>query len=217
MPPELAPAAALLDWRGPRVSPDDLPHFEISHEPGGITTYLKGGWGTARHLTVDDIPSDLEPGIACVVPMRDAALRLDIIFRLQREEWTVGCGTYGGATRKRRDDVLEVLSVADVFFCNESEAATLFGSADRARTGPGKVLYVTLGERGARVIEESKVTHVDGHRVEELDPTGAGDTFCGTALAHLARGASPVDAARAAVVAAAGMATGVGPERLLEV
>jgi ribokinase len=215
MPPELAPAAALLDWRGPQVSPDDLPHFEIVHEPGGITTYLKGGWGTARHLTVDDIPADLKPGIASVVPMRDATRRLEIILRLQREGWTVGCGTYGGATRKRRDDVLEVLSVADVFFCNEAEAATLFGSADRARTSAGKVLYVTLGARGARVIEESEVTHVDGARVEELDPTGAGDTFCGTTLAHLARGASPVAAARAGVVAAAHMVTGVGPERLL--
>lgn len=52
--------------------------------------------------------------------------------------------------------------------------------------------------------------------VEELDPTGAGDTFCGTTLAGLAEGLHPVLAGRRAALAAADMVTGVGPERLLE-
>ena len=51
--------------------------------------------------------------------------------------------------------------------------------------------------------------------VEELDPTGAGDTFCGTTLAWLESGAHPVLAAERGAAAAAEMVTGVGPEVLL--
>lgn len=216
MPAELAPVDELLDWRGPTVSPDALPHFEIVQEPGGVTTYLKGIWGSDGHPAPDDVPSDLTPGIAHVVPMRDPASQVLIAARLKNEGWTVACGTYGGATGKRRAVVLDAFDIADLFFCNESEAETLFGSAERARTGPGRVLFVTLGERGARVFEGDEMTRIEGVAVEELDPTGAGDTFCGTVLAHLARGADPVEAARLGVAAAADMITGVGPERLLD-
>ena len=215
MPDELAPVDGLIDWRGPTVSPDALPHFEISQEPGGVTTYRRGVWGSDGHPTPDDVPMDLPPGVAHVVPMKDPADQTRIATRLKDLSWTVSCGTYGGATRKHRDAVLEAFGVADLFFCNESEAVTLFGSPERARTGPGRVLFVTLGEQGARVISGNDVTSVEGVRVDELDPTGAGDTFCGTVLAHLARGADPLAAARLGVAAAADMITGVGPERLM--
>jgi hypothetical protein len=49
----------------------------------------------------------------------------------------------------------------------------------------------------------------------EIDPTGAGDTFCGTALAYLLLGAHPIMAARNATTLAAEMITQVGPAALL--
>ncbi len=215
MPPELVAPAQLLTWRGPIVSPEALPHFEIAHEPGGKTTYLKGVWGSEGQLTAADIPEDLEPGLAYVVPMMDSTRQLEIAHHLRDRGWTVGCGTYGGATRKHLATVRESLDLADIFFCNEDEAIALFGSVESATTVPGKLLYVTRGEHGARVLQGDYGTDVPGLRVDELDPTGAGDTFCGTALALLLRGAHPVVAARRAVAAAADMVTGVGPERLL--
>jgi hypothetical protein len=50
--------------------------------------------------------------------------------------------------------------------------------------------------------------------VDALDPTGAGDTFCGATLARLAQGEHPVVAARSAAALAALMITQVGPAAL---
>ncbi|HOM43880.1 MAG TPA: PfkB family carbohydrate kinase, partial [Bacillota bacterium] len=55
-----------------------------------------------------------------------------------------------------------------------------------------------------------------GSKADELDPSGAGDTFCGAVLAELAKGAHPVMAARKAVVLAARMIECVGPAELLK-
>jgi hypothetical protein len=56
---------------------------------------------------------------------------------------------------------------------------------------------------------------VPGHPANEFDPTGAGDTFCGATLAHLAHGEHPVMAAQAAALLSAEMIGTVGPTRLL--
>jgi ribokinase len=48
-----------------------------------------------------------------------------------------------------------------------------------------------------------------------VDPTGAGDTFCGATLAGLARGQDPITAARHAATLAARKIEHVGPAFLL--
>lgn len=103
---------------------------------------------------------------------------------------------------------------ADIFFMNENEAVGLFGSVETARTRPGKFLFVTLGERGALVIQGSFATEIPGVPSEALDPTGAGDTFCGATLAHLVQGEHPVMAARLAMPLAAEMTEHIGPTAL---
>ena len=216
MPPELVEPVARLDWRGPSVAPDTLPHFEIAHEPGGRTTYLNAVWGSEALLGAQDVPDDLEPGLAYVVPMIESGRQLELARHLKAAGWRVACGTYGGATRRFRDIVLATLDLVDIFFCNEPEAIALFGSIQTAAVPAGRLLFITHGAEGARVVQGGHGTDIDPIAVEELDPTGAGDTFCGTTLAGLAAGLHPVAAARRAAAAAADMVTGVGPERLLE-
>lgn len=65
------------------------------------------------------------------------------------------------------------------------------------------------------MIAEEQVTHVPGVAAVEIDPTGAGDTFCGAVLAGLARGELAVAAARQAVSLAAQVVSAVGPAALL--
>jgi ribokinase len=98
---------------------------------------------------------------------------------------------------------------------NENEATGLFGSMAQACTGAAALLFVTLGAQGALVIAGQERTHIPGQRVTEIDPTGAGDTFCGATLAGLARGASPLSAARRAAVLAAQTVSAIGPAALL--
>ena len=72
---------------------------------------------------------------------------------------------------------------------------------------PGQVVVTTLGERGVRIGGEI----VPAPRVDEVDPTGAGDTFAAAFTVAILRGAEPVEAARAAVPVAAEAVTRLGP------
>ena len=63
---------------------------------------------------------------------------------------------------------------------------------------------VIVGQRGEGVVRVA----VDP--IDVIDPTGAGDSFNAGLLAGLARGLSPVDAARAAVIVAAEAVIAVG-------
>jgi sugar/nucleoside kinase (ribokinase family) len=63
---------------------------------------------------------------------------------------------------------------------------------------------VIVGQRGEEVVRVA----VDP--IDVVDPTGAGDSFNAGLLAGLARGLSPVDATRAAVIVAAEAVTAVG-------
>ncbi|MFF3065266.1 ribokinase [Oerskovia sp. NPDC057915] len=65
-------------------------------------------------------------------------------------------------------------------------------------------VVVTLGGAGCLVAQRgSAPVHVPAPRVDAVDTTGAGDTFCGVLAAALAGGATLVDAARTASFAGA--------------
>lgn len=63
---------------------------------------------------------------------------------------------------------------------------------------------VVVGQRGEDIVR------VPVEPIDVVDPTGAGDSFNAGLLAGLARGLTPVDAARAAVIVAAEAVTAVG-------
>jgi hypothetical protein len=99
---------------------------------------------------------------------------------------------------------------------NEEEAICLFGALEKAKTECGKILYVTLGEKGVLVVQGEYQTRLKALPAKVLDPTGAGDTFCGAALVHLAAGMHPVMAAYQAMALAAEEIEHVGPTALLK-
>ncbi len=100
----------------------------------------------------------------------------------------------------------DTLAVLDPIVVNEHEAAQLLGGDSDPRgllaLGPRSAV-VTLGSKGALVIEADGVQEVSSPRVTAVDTTGAGDAFTGALAAELARGASLGDAARFAVKVAA--------------
>jgi ribokinase len=95
----------------------------------------------------------------------------------------------------------ELLRLVDVLTPNETETQVLTGlsaandeSAARAaaelRTRGVGAVVLTLGARGALLADGERSTHVPGYRVQVVDTTAAGDAFCGTLGAQLARGRS---------------------------
>ena len=101
-----------------------------------------------------------------------------------------------------------LLEFIDVLTLNESEAIATSGSSDFIDAG--KVLsqnvesvFVTRGAAGVAIFQNGELTGiVDALKVESIDATGAGDTFCGYLAAGLAEGVSHMDAARLGTIAA---------------
>ncbi|MFH2072490.1 MAG: PfkB family carbohydrate kinase [Actinomycetota bacterium] len=216
MPERLVPADRLIEWVGPVVGPGDLPRFEIAYGPTGDVVRFEteiGAESDLRPNLLDDL-ADL-PTMAFCVPFLDASLQLRFVDDLAARGCLTVANTYSRSARTETAIVRRTAAVADVFFCNQAEAETLFGSLEALPGRPGQLVFVTRGDRGAAVFQGGHRTDVPAVAADPVDPTGAGDTFCGTVMAHLARGAHPVEAARHGVAAAAHMIGAIGPGRLL--
>lgn len=208
MPPELQPAAKLIEWIGPPCDAKDLPRLEIVHYGQGKAELKSASWGAEANMTPTDLPDDLS-GYAFVhiAALSSAQRQLEFLQACRRRgAQCISVGTYARLIYNESDTVRRLWSTADLFFMNENECNGLFGSIDSARAGEAHdntALFVTLGERGARVIHQNQQTSLPAQMTREHDPTGAGDTFCGATLAALTQGATYVDAARIGVALAA--------------
>ncbi len=218
LPDLLAPAAERFTWFGPQVSSAQLPHFEIAHRGGG-TVMLNAYFGAETSLDPESLPQDLSGyRIVHIVALGSAARQLAFLHACRaRGARRISAGTFTCAVADETVAVRALLAQSDLFFMNRDEAIGLFGSLEAARTAPGKLLFITLGAGGALAIQGHHTTHISGLSAVELDPTGAGDTFCGATLAGLARGEHPVMAAHQAVALASHMIGSVGPTALWEV
>lgn len=96
----------------------------------------------------------------------------------------------------------ELLAVCDIVVPNEHEAELVGGVEALLRSGVATVV-VTEGRRGARIVTGGSSDRVDAFAVDAVDTTGAGDAFCGAMCAHLAKGASLVEAVHAGAAAGA--------------
>ena len=96
---------------------------------------------------------------------------------------------------------------ASVLFCNQHERTAL-ESAD-CRFATDSIIFETQGGEGVRVHHHDGATAVSTQERFDVDATGAGDTFAGGALSVLFEaGATPVDAAKAGLEAAAALLRG---------
>ena len=216
MPASLQPIADRISWLGPQVTPDEIPRMEIEHNENG-TTYLSVYSGAEATLDPAQLPADLSDYSAIhVIGLGSMSRQLAFLQACRQRHasfLSVGANLHGYQTDPQKAKA--ILDIADALFLNEPEGIALFGSVEAAQAKPGKLIFLTLGAKGARVIQGSVVTHVPALSVEQVDPTGAGDTFCGGTLAFLAQGYHPVEAARRAMPQAAETVGVVGPKALL--
>jgi ribokinase len=102
-----------------------------------------------------------------------------------------------------------VLACGPILTPNASEAAQLTGEDDPEAAAralherTGAPVLVTLGGRGALLLDAGEVTRIPAPRVDVVDTTGAGDTVNGALAAELAAGRPLTEAARFALAAAA--------------
>lgn len=216
MPDALHPVNDRLTWLGPSIAQEDLAHFEILYEDGE-TNYVKAQFGTEDSLSTAELPKDLSE-FDCIhlVPLGNIQRQLEIIHICrERGAQRISAGTALVLIEKQADVASVILRDADILFMNEEEAVRLFGSMSAVRCRADQLIYVTKGQDGATVVQGDTKTDVQGVVAQVVDPTGAGDTFCGATLVGIAAGLHPVMAARRAMPLAAEMTQEVGAVALL--
>lgn len=96
---------------------------------------------------------------------------------------------------------------------NEHEMKLIFKSdSDHILKSYPNKLIVTMGSRGVKYFDGKEIRHVPSQKVDVVDTTGAGDTFCGGLAAALVRGDSLEAAIKFAVKAASFTITKLGAQ-----
>jgi ribokinase len=109
-----------------------------------------------------------------------------------------------------------LLGALDLLVVNEGELTAMAGPqgtiADRVARLAVPGVVVTLGPRGCYAQIDGHALLQPGFRVEAIDTTAAGDTFCGVLVAGLAAGMAMTDALRRACAASALACTRLGAQ-----
>lgn len=122
----------------------------------------------------------------------DPELQLSVLDQVESPRLVI-CDTMNFWISGKRESLDKLLPRLDVFVLNEAEAKDLTGETNSIRAakkildlGPSRVI-VKLGEYGVLLVGEGAIYRLPAYPVEEVhDPTGAGDTFAGGFVGHLA-------------------------------
>ena len=121
------------------------------------------------------------------------SLQISVVQQMKQRPRLIAMDTMNFWMDNALDDLKKLLTMVDVLMVNDSEARQLSGQyslVKAARTimtmGP-RYLIIKKGEHGALLFHGDQVFVAPALPLEEVfDPTGAGDTFAGGFIGHLA-------------------------------
>jgi sugar/nucleoside kinase (ribokinase family) len=121
-------------------------------------------------------------------------VQLSVIEQLKNKPKLIAMDTMNFWMDIALADLGKVIAKVDVLLLNDSEARQLSGqyslvkaAAEISKMGP-KYLVIKKGEHGALLFHDKQVFFAPALPLEEVfDPTGAGDTFAGGFIGHLAK------------------------------
>nr|WP_320132579.1 PfkB family carbohydrate kinase [uncultured Holophaga sp.] len=145
----------------------------------------------------------------------DPVLQLEVVRQMAHRPRWIALDTMNFWITGAPDALRKVLREVDILLVNEAEARALAGEHNLLKAyrkiremGP-EILVVKRGEYGAVLMTPGEVFIAPAFPLEDVfDPTGAGDTFAGGFLGHLAReGCRDMETLKAAVLRGAVMAS----------
>lgn len=116
-----------------------------------------------------------------------------------------------------RDGLDEMIADGvDLLFCNEQEALmyTCSQNLEDAIVALKKIsqhIVITLGAKGAYIVDENTQIHVQGRQVVAVDTNGAGDAFSGAFLYGINQGFDLQQAAKLAILISSEVVAQFGP------
>lgn len=122
----------------------------------------------------------------------DPRLQLQVLDQVEQPR-LVACDTMNFWIESRRPDLLELLGRVDLITLNDGEARQLTEHTNLVQAarwilerGP-KYVLIKKGEHGAFMFTKESVFFAPAYPLESVfDPTGAGDSFAGGFIGHLA-------------------------------
>lgn len=201
--------------------------YFVTHGPQGHAfSYLRAGSAASR-MRPQDLPAEMRTastvhasGISMAISTsaadtvlsafeaaRSGGTKISFDSNLRLKLWPLA---------RARAMIGTAAGMADYFFPSIEDARDLTSLNEPekilewAHRLGAKTVFLKLGPDGVIVSDGAKHEHIPGVRLKSADATGAGDCFCGAALARLAAGDSIWDAARYANAAAALATTGFG-------
>ncbi|MBI2357555.1 MAG: sugar kinase [Deltaproteobacteria bacterium] len=123
----------------------------------------------------------------------DPSIQMEVLDQIKSTRM-VACDTMDHWIQGAKSELAKVLPRIEILVINDSEARLLSGEHNIVRAarsilrmGP-RVVLIKRGEYGVLQFSESSVFATPAYPLEEVfDPTGAGDSFAGGFLGHLAR------------------------------
>lgn len=161
--------------------------------------------GANDELSADDVEQARDVLAGATVVVAQWEVPLDAVERAFAVARAAGARTMFNPAPARGEVPASLLKLSDYMCPNEHEAAAITGqtidSIDDAykagrelrSMGAGAAL-ITLGERGAVIVDSVGARHVATTPVKAVDTTGAGDAFIGS-FAHYVSSGRPVDEA----------------------
>lgn len=197
--------------------------YFVTHGPQGhVFSYLRAGSAASR-MHPEDLPDLSKASVvhASGISMAISQSACDTV--LAAFERAKGKVSFDSNLRlklwpllRARAMIGAAAAMADYFFPSIEDARAL-SSLEKPEDIVGwahglgaKNVFLKLGPEGVIVSDGTRRERIHGLSVQAVDATGAGDCFCGAALARLEAGDSIWDAARYANAAAALATTGFG-------
>ena len=216
-----------LDLYLRRVTEPNI-HNWVRYEPGDIRRMgIRDDSGSHAGMSIrpDELPRTLEQVDACHVAPMPFAIQAALVGHLRSAGVRlVSLDPHDDHVAGNESALLQLLAGIDAFLPSRKEAHQLYGIDDpeaAARAfvaGGATAAAIKLGPEGSVVCGPDGVTqHVPAVRARVVDPTGAGDTYCGGFLAAYAARPDAVDAARHGAVAASFAIEGLGALPLVDV
>jgi sugar/nucleoside kinase (ribokinase family) len=156
-------------------------------------------------------------------------VQLNVIQELKQRPKLIVMDTMNFWMQSAMSDLKIVLKYVDMLLVNDAEARQLTGQFSLVKAaksimamGP-KYLIIKKGEHGALLFHGDEVFYAPALPLEDVfDPTGAGDTFAGGFMGHLAKtGDISFDNMKRAIIIGSAMASfcveKFGPTRLKEI
>jgi sugar/nucleoside kinase (ribokinase family) len=169
--------------------------FHITYDDQQDAEYLAAEVSIELTLGPHDVP---DPWLAArhlhIGPLGASSRRqLEFAEGIRERGFTgsLSVGSFHADLDEDRDAARALAAIADIVFLNAAESADLFPDGPP----PTPTFVVTRGRRGATVHHGGSAVDHPAEAVTVVDPTGAGDAFCGGYLAGWLRGLDPIASA----------------------